>query len=158
MDPVLWQQIGVAAVCGALLGLERQLEGKPLGVRAGTLVCVATAVFVRSGSLMELNAPGADPTRVLGQVITGVGFLGAGAVMHHGASVQGLTTASTVWLLAAVGVLVGLDRPFDAVGLAVAAVVALRVMLALEVRLGVLRRGSHADAGEYLMDEASDRG
>lgn len=144
--------MGVAAVCGALLGTERQLEGKPLGVRSGVLVCVATAVFVHAGGYVVADHADADPTRVVGQVITGVGFLGAGAVMQHKGAVQGMTTAATVWMLAALGVLVGVGRPLDAVALSAAGVVLLRVLLGLELRVPALRRGSHAEVGELEGD------
>lgn len=98
-------RIFVACLCGTIFGLERQLRGKPFGIRACMLICMGTALFVYLGS--EVLSVGADSTRVVGQVVTGVGFLGAGAILQRGDLVIGITSAATIWLIAAVGSAIG---------------------------------------------------
>jgi hypothetical protein len=100
-DHQYWLQIGVAIICGAMIGVERELRGKPTGMRTCILIVLGTAIFVKLGAVMG-NERG-DATRVLGQVVTGIGFLGAGVIMSRGDVIIGVTTASVVWVLAAIG-------------------------------------------------------
>ena len=99
---VLALRVLVAAVLGAALGLEREWRGKEAGLRTNTLIAIGAALF----SAVSLLFAG-DPGRVAAQVVTGVGFLGAGAIMRTGGSVQGLTTAALIWVNAAIGVAAG---------------------------------------------------
>src|SRR5688500_7646186 len=92
----------IAAMLGAALGLEREWRGKEAGLRTNTLIALGAALF----TVMSLTFTG-DPGRVAAQVVTGVGFLGAGAIMRTGGSVQGLTTAAMIWVNAAIGVAAG---------------------------------------------------
>ena len=96
----------LAVVLGALIGLERQLRRHPAGLHTNALVTLGSAAFVVAGSLIG-DAGGT--ARVAGQVITGVGFLCAGVILHQGATVRGINTAATAWCAAAVGVLAGLN-------------------------------------------------
>jgi putative Mg2+ transporter-C (MgtC) family protein len=100
-------RIGVAAVLGALLGYQRERAGKAAGLRTHMLVAVGAALFVLAP--VEAGMPVADLSRVIQGVATGVGFLGAGTILKRAesAEVQGLTTAASVWLTAAVGLAVG---------------------------------------------------
>ena len=109
MVPNLAQAVSLAAavVCGALIGFERQLRGHPAGLHTNALVSLGSAAFVLS-SLLVGDVSG--PARVAGQVITGVGFLCAGVIMHQGVTVRGINTAATVWCAAAVGVLAGFGQ------------------------------------------------
>lgn len=105
-DGELIQRLLLAALCGGVLGFERELKQKSAGLRTNMLISVGAALF----TLMSYElADGftADPTRVAAQIVTGIGFLGAGAIMRTEAGVQGLTTAATIWVNAAVGVAVG---------------------------------------------------
>ena len=88
--------------------MERQLRGKASGVRTCILVCLGTAVFVALGNAFP--AARSDPGRVLGQVITGIGFLGAGVILSRDGQVLGVTSAAVIWMLAALGALIGLDH------------------------------------------------
>lgn len=99
---VLGLRVLMAAVLGAALGLEREWRGKEAGLRTNTLIAIGAALF----TLMSMQF-GGDSGRVAAQVVTGVGFLGAGAIMRTGASVQGLTTAAMIWVNAAIGVAAG---------------------------------------------------
>ncbi len=93
----------VALVLGALIGAEREYHRHPAGLRTMSAICVGSALFTVLGTLI-LNT---DPTRIAAQIVTGVGFLGAGAILRSGASVRGLTTAATIWVVAAVGMAAG---------------------------------------------------
>ena len=97
------------------IGLERQLRGKPLDVRSGVLICLGTHVFIRLG--LSHATGNVDQTRVLGQVVTGVGFLGAGVMLTRGHYVVGLTTASVIWVLAAIGATIGFGNYSGAIAL-----------------------------------------
>jgi putative Mg2+ transporter-C (MgtC) family protein len=107
MDPLsfdFWQGIAAVLLCGGTVGLERELHDKPAGVKTCIFVCLGAMLFMRLGEM--LAGPQTDPTRVLGQVITGIGFLGAGVILAHGESVKGVTTAGVIWLEAAIGAMI----------------------------------------------------
>jgi putative Mg2+ transporter-C (MgtC) family protein len=95
--------IGVALLLGMIIGLERQLRQHTAGLRTNALVCVGAAMFVAL-SVLEKDS---SPTRVAGQVVTGIGFLGGGVIFKEGLTVRGLATAATMWCTAALGVLAG---------------------------------------------------
>lgn len=101
-----WLRLGAAILCGGAIGLERQLRGKVAGIRTSVLICLGTSVFVSLGASLDPNRT--DPTRVLGQVVTGVGFLGAGVILARGERILGVTTAAVIWILAALGAVIGL--------------------------------------------------
>lgn len=94
-----------ALFLGALIGLERLYRKHPAGLHTTALVALGSAAFVIAGTLVGDEA---GPARVAGQVVTGVGFLCAGVILHQGATIRGLNTAATVWCSSAVGVLAGL--------------------------------------------------
>ena len=93
-----WATVGYAILCGGIIGLERQFHGKTVGVRTSILICLGTAVFIGLGAAASGGA--GDPVRVLGQVVTGMGFIGAGVIISQGGEVRGVTTAAGIWLLA----------------------------------------------------------
>lgn len=99
-------RILIAAGTGAAVGLERQWSNKSAGLRTNTLVALGASIFVITGMLTTQDM--GDPSRVIGQVVSGMGFLGAGVIFRHGVNVQGLTTAATLWCSAALGTLAGL--------------------------------------------------
>jgi len=127
-SPEFWLHIGTSVACGGAIGLERQIHGKASGVRTSILICLGTSLFVAMGATAAPDR--SDPTRVLGQVVTGIGFLGAGVILTREGRVLGVTTAAVIWLLAAIGCLVGL-------GFLSAALVI--TLLTLGVLLGVER-------------------
>lgn len=92
----------VAMGAGIVIGIERQFHNRNGGLRTNTLVAVGAAIFVLI-SLRLTNTSGGDSTRVIGQVVTGIGFLGAGVILHTGVSIIGITTAATIWCSAAIG-------------------------------------------------------
>lgn len=100
---------------GAAIGFERQIRSRTAGLRTNALVSLGAALFVIMGAF-SFEGPGADPTRVAAQVVSGIGFLGAGVIMRQGVSISGLNTAATLWASAAVGALAGGGMILVAVG------------------------------------------
>jgi len=98
--------VALAAVFGAAIGLEREISGKAAGLRTNVLICLGAAVFTVISK--QMGAGQTDSlTRIAAQVVTGVGFLGAGAIIQDRAGVHGLTTAATIWLVASIGMACG---------------------------------------------------
>jgi putative Mg2+ transporter-C (MgtC) family protein len=148
-DPLalpFWMTVGMATLCGGIIGLERQLRGKPAGIRTSILICLSTTIFIHLGSLATTGAA-ADPTRVLGQIVTGIGFLGAGVIISREGTVTGVTTAAVVWALAAIGSTIGFGHYKGAFALSLVTVIVLWVMDYLEERLTVtFGKGAHKPA------------
>ncbi len=114
----------LAAVLGALIGLERELHEHPAGMRTHLLVSVGSASFTIL-SIEAFSAPGADPGRIAAQIVSGIGFLGAGAILKEGATIRGLTTAASLWAVASVGMAAGAGAWVVAVTVAVVVIVSL---------------------------------
>jgi len=140
-DFEFWLPVLVSLLCGVIVGLERQLRGKPLDVRTAVLICLGTHIFIRLGASHSGDA--VDPTRVLGQVVTGIGFLGAGVILTRGHFVMGLTTAAVIWVLAAIGACIGFRNYGAAIALALVTFVVLNVLEMIEDRIASMRRGPH---------------
>ncbi|MCJ7777192.1 MAG: MgtC/SapB family protein [Sedimentisphaerales bacterium] len=98
-------RILLAVVLGGVIGLERQLSGKPAGLRTNIMICLGSAVFTIISEHMA--KPGDSVTRIASQIVTGVGFLGAGAIIRERGGIHGLTTAATIWLVASIGMACG---------------------------------------------------
>src|SRR5436189_3050343 len=98
-------RLAVAAILGGVIGLERQLRHKPAGLRTNMFICFGAAMFTVLSK--QLAATDADSTRIAAQVIPGIGFIGAGSILHSRGSVTGLTTAATLFVVASVGMAVG---------------------------------------------------
>lgn len=98
-------RLSVALLLGAVIGFERQWRQRSAGLRTNTLVSLGAAAFILLSE--SLTGVTGDPSRVAGQIVTGIGFLGAGVIMKDGFNVQGLNTAATIWCSAAVGSLAG---------------------------------------------------
>ena len=108
----LMLQVGLATVLGGAIGLERELGGKPAGLRTNILICIGSVLYTHlSLSMLRggngLIPAGTDTTRVAAQIVTGVGFIGAGTILHARGAVVGLTSAATIWVVAAIGVALG---------------------------------------------------
>jgi len=96
----------LATVFGAVIGMERELHGKAAGLRTNILICLGAAVFTIISRQMATDTEG-SVTRIAAQIVTGVGFLGAGAIIQDRGGVHGLTTAATIWLVASIGMACG---------------------------------------------------
>ncbi|QWL67347.1 MgtC/SapB family protein [Aeromonas jandaei] len=139
--PLGWENILVCLVCGTLVGLERQLRGKPVGIRTSSLIILGTYCFLAIGA--ALSPQSTDQARVLGQLITGIGFLGAGVMMTRDGQVLGVTSAATVWMLAALGALIGMQMLHQALLLTGVTLSILVGVDYLETSFKSLRRGVH---------------
>lgn len=129
----------VSCFCGLLFGLERQLRAKPFGIRACVLICMGTTLFVYIGQ--EALTLASDSTRVIGQVISGIGFLGAGAILQKDSLVIGITSAATIWLIAAVGAAIGAGHLGYGIGTTVLGVSLLTISRQIEMRISMLHQG-----------------
>ncbi|MGH2819358.1 MAG: MgtC/SapB family protein, partial [Actinomycetota bacterium] len=124
-------RIAVAGALGGLIGLERELGDQPAGFRTHILVSLGSALFTLGGAYGVAPFIGVglgvrfDPTRVASQIVTGIGFLGAGAILRQGFTVRGLTTAAALWVTAAIGMAAGLGYWWGAVLTTIATVVSL---------------------------------
>lgn len=116
-------KIGVALICGFLLGMEREMKEKPAGLRTLILITVGSTVFMIVSDLIAVVTEGpdnitrVDTSRVASQVVTGIGFLGAGAIIQSRGSIRGLTTAAAIWVASGVGLVIGVGFPLMAVAI-----------------------------------------
>ena len=141
--PAFMARCGAAALCGAIIGLERELKGKPAGFRTNILICLGAAMYMAVGLLIEDHGEGAsDPARIAAQVVTGIGFLGAGCILQQHARITGLTTAATIWVVAAIGIVAGAGFPVLAFIASCMVVVTLVVLGAVERRFLEPRSGN----------------
>ena len=138
--PVFLVRCGAAAVCGALIGLERELKGKPAGFRTNILICLGSALYMAAGVLVAGGNSANDPARIAAQVVTGIGFLGAGCIMQQHDHIKGLTTAATIWVVAAIGIVAGAGYP-------ILAFIAAGMVLITLVVLGAIERRFLDEAG-----------
>ncbi|MDR7483878.1 MAG: MgtC/SapB family protein [Armatimonadota bacterium] len=131
-------RLALALLLGGLVGWERESVEKPAGFRTHILVCVGAALFALV-SLEGFFGSGADPSRVASNIVVGIGFLGAGTIWRTGGGVQGLTTAASLWTVAAVGTAIGIGFYAAALGATAIVIGVLTLMKGLERRLP--RRG-----------------
>jgi putative Mg2+ transporter-C (MgtC) family protein len=135
--PEMLIRILASLLLGGVIGYERERESQPAGLRTHIILVVGCCLAMMLS--INLGAIGSDPARLAAQVITGVGFLGAGAIMRYGLNIRGLTTASTLWTMSIVGLAIGMGYYL------VGAVVTLTVFLALTV----LERVKHRFMSQY---------
>jgi len=135
MDTQILLKIALAALLGGIIGLERELAHKEAGLRTNILIAIGAALFTVISLEISRGINGTDPARVAAQIVTGVGFLGAGAIIQARFAVHGLTTAATIWTVAAIGMTVGVGRYFIAFIVTVSIVVILSLFRSLAARL-----------------------
>lgn len=145
MNLTTWEmtvRLLAASGLGAVVGLERDVSRRAAGLRTHGIVALGAALFAMVGAygFTEVRVDQTfDPTRVAAQVAAGVGFIGAGAILRHGETVHGVTTAATVWLAAAIGIAAGAgayEAAAVAAGLSLAVLVAFRAVKPVTRRLG----------------------
>ena len=131
-----WQ---APCLIGAMIGFERTFHGRPAGFRTHSLVCIASAILMivtvyqsQWMTLLEHDAIRTDPTRMAQGIMTGIGFLGAGVIFKEGLTVRGLTTAASIWVTAAIGILVGIGFWFAAIVGAIATLIVLALFRFIE--------------------------
>lgn len=130
-------ELATAVVLGGLIGFEREASGKPAGLRTNILICVGATLITD----VSLNLGGrADSARLAAQIVSGIGFLGAGTIMQSRGTVTGLTSAATLWVVAAIGIAIGSRHHVEAVGTGFLVLVILLPLGALERRMSAVRR------------------
>jgi putative Mg2+ transporter-C (MgtC) family protein len=142
IDLVIIGRVAGALVIGAMIGFERTFHGRPAGFRTHALVCVASAILMivtvyqnRWMTAVDLDAIRTDPTRMAQGIMTGIGFLGAGVIFKEGLTVRGLTTAASIWITAAIEILVGIGFWFAAIVGAAATLIVLALFRIVEAKL-----------------------
>jgi putative Mg2+ transporter-C (MgtC) family protein len=133
--PLPWLPMTLAltsVICGAIVGAERERREKPAGLRTLILVCLGSAIFTMASFAFTTNT--GDSGRVAAQIVTGIGFLGAGAILHGAGMARGMTTAATIWTTAATGMVAGIGYAGAALGLSVLVRLVLSAAFALESR------------------------
>jgi putative Mg2+ transporter-C (MgtC) family protein len=145
-------RLAVAAAMGMAIGVEREMREQAAGLRTHMLVAVGSCLFTLVSAFgFESFAASSDPSRVAAQIVTGIGFLGAGAILREGITVRGLTTAASLWIAAAIGMAVGVGM-FWASGLAVAiTIVSLWALRPFRSRLR--QRGDHSHEHRHDAEE-----
>lgn len=151
-DPILFSdtlissafKLGVALLCGFLLGVEREINEKPAGLRTLILITMGSTLYMIVSDLIAVVTQGpdtitrVDTSRVASQVVTGIGFLGGGAIIQSRASIRGLTTAAAIWVAAGVGLIIGVGFPLLGIGTTVMVLIVLVVLDPIRARLGRL--------------------
>lgn len=149
----------LASLLGGLIGLERELHGRPAGFRTHLLVSLGSCLFVTTsiefyriyGNFSGVGPVGVDPARVAAQVVTGIGFLGAGAIIREGSSIRGLTTAACLWIAAAIGLSCG-------AGLVIVPLVVTTISLATLLLLKRVEGALNRDSYNSIKVWSEDRG
>jgi putative Mg2+ transporter-C (MgtC) family protein len=114
-------RLALAVLLGGIVGVERELSGKPAGLRTNILICLGSALLMDLSitiGMLDGEVRVGDPARIAAQVVSGIGFLGAGTIMQARGEVVGLTTAATIWVVAAIGLAVGAGHRVEAIAAA----------------------------------------
>jgi putative Mg2+ transporter-C (MgtC) family protein len=146
-------RIFLSIILSGLIGLERKMYNKPAGLRTNIMVGLGATILMILGLYILSNyneAGNVDISRIVGQVVTGIGFLGAGAIIQSRGSVHGLTTAASIWVVAAIGMAVGLGYYFMAVSATLASLVVLVIVGRIEYRFE-----RHNNEKEQVQDKNS---
>ena len=153
IGPLSFKACLITVICGLIIGFERQWSGKPAGIRTSILICLSAYTFVAVGQFLQ---PDAGSIRIVGQIVTGVGFLGAGVIIAKDGLVLGVTSAAVIWVLAAVGSLIGLGRFGSAIWLTLITIFVLVGITFLEKLIIKLKRGVHKDLDNKNIDSSDD--
>ena len=129
-------KLGLAVLMGGAVGLERQIAGKPAGLRTNILICLGSALVMDlSMNLTGSDGRVGDPARMAAQVVTGIGFIGAGTIMQSKGTISGLTSAATIWTVAAIGLTIGAGFYVEGLGATAMVIIVLLVIGNLEHKL-----------------------
>lgn len=137
IEPLEMEGIAAAILSGFVIGFERQWSEKPAGIRTSILICLSAYVFVVIGQYYQ---PNIGSMRIVGQIVTGVGFLGAGVIIAKGGMVVGVTSAAVIWILASVGSLIGMGNYKAGLFISVLTVLMLVFVNILERRIFKFKR------------------
>lgn len=133
----------MSIICGGLIGYLREIEGKVAGLRTHILVCMGSTLFMLISEHSTSISSIADPSRIAAGVVTGIGFLGAGAIIQDGGSVRGITTAASIWVTCAIGLALASNMIWPAVLTTFLALVVLRGLRHIETK--VLKSKEHSE-------------
>lgn len=134
-------KLGLAVLMGGAIGLERQIAGKPAGLRTNILICLGSALVMDlSMNLIGPDGRVGDPARMAAQVVTGIGFIGAGTIMQSKGNISGLTSAATIWTVAAIGLTIGAGFYVEGLGATAMVLIVLLAIGNLEHKLVRTRR------------------
>jgi putative Mg2+ transporter-C (MgtC) family protein len=154
IEPFEWQAVLTSLACGGIIGLERQLRGKPVGIRTSALIVLGTYIFIAASMLVSTTAT--DPSRIIGQVITGIGFLGAGVMLARDGMVWGVTSAATIWSLASIGVCIAIGHDLIAIKLSLVVVFVLVGVDTMGDYSQTLTRGVHKKYQDWFEKARTD--
>lgn len=151
----LLPKVGVALLVGTLVGVEREYRGKLAGIKTNALICAASALFTALSLLMSeygstSPAPSADVTRIVAQIVSGIGFIGAGAIFKSTSKVQGLTTAAVIWTVSALGILIGYGIFLSTILITLGLIGFLSIVAYFEKRYFKHRSHSHEPGGRTM--------
>ncbi|MFC1725496.1 MgtC/SapB family protein [candidate division KSB1 bacterium] len=132
----------LAIILGGIIGLEREIKSKAAGLRTNILICLgSTVMMIVSIKVAEASSsPNADPARIAAQVVTGIGFLGAGTIIQSRGLVKGLTSAAVIWVIAGIGLVIGSGYYIFAAGVTLIAVIVLFLLGKIEKHLELKRK------------------
>jgi len=128
----LLPKVIVATICGLIVGWEREVKNKVAGIRTHVLICVGVSLFTAVGFIIGGNT---DPSRIIGQIVTGIGFLGGGVIFKDKDRIVGVTSAAFIWFIASVGVIVGMGYLLTSVLLTIGFLVVLLTLEILEKKI-----------------------
>jgi len=109
---LLLPKVIIATICGLIIGYDREIKQKVAGIRTNILICVGCTILTSISFYLAKDNPNIDPTRIIGQIITGIGFLGAGVIMKHDDKIIGVTTAAFIWVISSIGILIAVTNSF----------------------------------------------
>jgi putative Mg2+ transporter-C (MgtC) family protein len=155
--PAFMGKLLVATLCGGAIGMERERLGKPAGLRTNILICVGSMLYTQVGIsfLSTVSVPGMDPARIAAQIVTGIGFLGAGTILVSRGQVTGLTSAALIWTVGAIGIVIGVGFILIALGVTLFLVITLLSLARIEHRM--LGQCHYATLRATFRDDASTR-
>lgn len=148
ISPFSWLHIISAIIAGMVIGIERQTQGKPIGIRTSILIIMSTYAFVVLAK--ECGVESGDNGRIVGQICAGIGFLGAGVILSRNGVVTGVTSAAVIWVLATIGITIALGHYYTAIKISFLSVAILLVIDKVEHYFRILQRGVHNKHNELL--------
>lgn len=146
-------EVIVATICGIAVGLDREMKNKAAGIRTHVLICVGVAIFTLVGTSFGKEA---DPTRVIGQIITGIGFLGAGVIFKHNDRIVGITSAAFIWFIAAIGVLCGLGYLLSAIILTLGFIFIAKLLIYVEQYVDEYRKKGEKQSETPVQEDSKE--
>lgn len=153
LEPLSLAGIGIAILCGMIVRIERQISGKPTGMRTSILIFLGRYVFVAINHL--ISGGNTDPGRIVGQIITGIGFLGAGVILTRQGIVVGVTSTAVIWVLAGISMLIGFEKYLTAVILSLFIIAILTGINSLESSFVHLRKGIYKKLSSHKIKDSN---